>query len=85
MAELTADLWRACLVLGGSGFSVGKSIGYGMVKRGDGGPATLKWLADAAAAYTIETVAGLVPATLHTAPLVDPGGERVAGVYAQDG
>ena len=46
------------------------------------GPATLKWLADAE--YTIETVAGLVPAMLHTAPLLDPKGERVAGRYSQD-
>lgn len=64
----------------GFGFSVDASIGIGMVKRTDGGPANLAFLR--AGTYTIETAThGMVTATLHTQALFDPAGDRIKGIY----
>lgn len=63
------------LTSGGYGYTVGKNIGYGYVRDGEG-------VSDAfLAAGTYELVVAMetVPATLHLGPLYDAAAERVKG------
>jgi 4-methylaminobutanoate oxidase (formaldehyde-forming) len=61
------------LTSGGYGYTVGKSIGYGYVRNGGG--VSTEYLTSGR--YELEVATERVPATLHLAPLYDPGMERV--------
>lgn len=61
------------LTSGGYGYTVGKPIGYGYVRRAEG--VSDEWLV--AGAYELVVAKERVAATLHMAPLYDPAGERV--------
>jgi len=61
------------LTSGGFGYTIGRSIGYGYVRRAEG-------VSDAflaSGAYELEVGTVRVPATLHMGPLYDPKGERI--------
>ena len=63
------------LTSGGFGYTVGRSIGYGYVRRADG-------VSDdflGTGRYELEVATERVAATLHMAPLYDPKGERIRG------
>ncbi len=58
---------------GGWGYTVGKNIGFGYVKRG--APLDRAWLKSGS--YELEVLLRRVPAELHFKPLVDPRGKRI--------
>jgi 4-methylaminobutanoate oxidase (formaldehyde-forming) len=63
------------LTSAGYGYTVGKSIGYGYVRRAQG--VDRRFLA--AGAYRLEVASEQVPARIRPEPLYDPRGERLRG------
>ncbi len=61
------------LTSGGFGYTIGKPIGYGYVRNGEG--VTIDYLREGT--YELMVATEPVPATLHLEPLYDPIGERV--------
>jgi 4-methylaminobutanoate oxidase (formaldehyde-forming) len=61
------------LTSGGYGYTVGKPIGYGYVRRAEGVDAA--WLEGGS--YELVVANERVPARIHMAPLYDPAGERI--------
>jgi 4-methylaminobutanoate oxidase (formaldehyde-forming) len=61
------------LASGGFGHTVGRSIGYGYVRRAEGVDRT--WVA--AGRYELEVATERVPCAVHLAPLWDPEGARI--------
>jgi 4-methylaminobutanoate oxidase (formaldehyde-forming) len=61
------------LTSAGFGYTIGKPIGYGYVRNGQGVDDAYL----ASGAYTLEVATERVPCTLHTAPLHDPGMTRI--------
>jgi 4-methylaminobutanoate oxidase (formaldehyde-forming) len=58
---------------GGFGYTIGKPVGYGYLRRADG--VSEDWIA--AGAYELVVAGERIPATVHLAPLHDPEGARV--------
>jgi sarcosine dehydrogenase len=63
------------LTSAGYGYTVGRPIGYGYVRRAEG--VTDDWLASGR--YELVVANDRVPAAIHLKPLVDPDGIRVRG------
>jgi 4-methylaminobutanoate oxidase (formaldehyde-forming) len=61
------------LASGGYGHTVGRSIGYGYVRRAEG--VDRDWVA--AGTYELEVATERVPCSVHLAPLWDPEGARI--------
>ncbi len=61
------------LTSGGYGYTVGKPVGYGYVRHGDG--VSDDWLG--AGRYELVVAGETLPATLALEPLVDPAGARI--------
>jgi 4-methylaminobutanoate oxidase (formaldehyde-forming) len=58
---------------GGFGYTIGKPVGYGYLRRADG--VSEDWIA--AGAYELVVAGERIPARVHLAPLHDPEGARV--------
>jgi 4-methylaminobutanoate oxidase (formaldehyde-forming) len=61
------------LATGGFGYTVGRSIGYGYVRRAEGVDAAFL----ESGRYELEVAAERVPATIHLKPLYDPENRRI--------
>jgi 4-methylaminobutanoate oxidase (formaldehyde-forming) len=64
------------LASGGFGYTIGRSIGYGYVRRADADPpVTVGWVTDAT--YELEVARERVPAEISLRPLYDPDNAKV--------
>ena len=63
------------LTSGGYGYTVGKPVGLGYLRRAEG--VTDAWLAEGS--YELVVATDRVPAAIHMRPLYDPENRRVKG------